>query len=424
MNTPLQHHRYSLDHDTLLDALCTDRKWLLIQDLDGVCMGLVRDPLRREMSAAYIEACQRMRGRFFVLTNGEHIGSRGVNGLVERAFAKQSPQWVQRQGFYLPGLAAGGVQLQDCFGKLSHPGVSEAEIAFLASVPERIRSAMHGLLVAPPYSLPSGVVEKLLATIVLDNAVSPTLNIGTLFGFFESQPQRYVELQRAAVALMENLLSTAVQAELADSFFVHLAPNLGTVSGREQLKPADGRDMGTTDFQFMLRGAVKEVGVLVLLNHYYFQQTGHFPLGEAFNARTAPRDRGALLALAQQHFDPRHMPRIVGVGDTVSSVAASGEAYQRGGSDRGFLTLVQGLGEIFGTDNAVLYVDSSGGELHRPGVDPLPEAGDNACSPAALGGITDAEDPLLLNFIFSGGHRQYIDFFLRLTARFTPDLTA
>src|SRR3546814_3138786 len=64
------------------------------------------------------------------------------------------------------------------------------------------------------------------------------------------------------------------------------------------------------------------------------------------------------------------MPRIVGVGDTVSAQTQQIDGKPqvlRGGSDRGFLTLVQDLGKAFRTDNAVLYVDSSCGEVQRPG---------------------------------------------------------
>src|SRR3546814_15081930 len=88
----------------------------------------------------------------------------------------------------------------------------------------------------------------------------------------------------------------------------------------------------------MLKGAVKEVGVLVILNRYYFDQTGRYPLGEHFHARAAPRDHDALLKLATERFDPKRMPRIVGVGDTVSAQTQQIDGKPqvlRGGSDRG-----------------------------------------------------------------------------------------
>ena len=84
---------------------------------------------------------------------------------------------------------------------------------------------------------------------------------------------------------------------------------------------------------------------------------------------------------------------------------------RRGGSDRGFLQLVQDLGRQFDTDNATVFVDSSAGEVRRPGLqgDPVGENGDVRWE--ALAGISDRDDPLTLNFVVPGGHRDYLDFF-------------
>ncbi|MFM9101744.1 MAG: glucosylglycerol 3-phosphatase, partial [Cyanobium sp.] len=60
---------------------------LLVQDLDGVCMELVRDPLQRRLDPRYVRHARRLECRFCVLTNGEHAGYRGVNRLVEQALA-------------------------------------------------------------------------------------------------------------------------------------------------------------------------------------------------------------------------------------------------------------------------------------------------------------------------------------------------
>jgi hypothetical protein len=46
---------FSLDHPRLLDALVASDKLLIIQDLDGVCMGLVRDPLTRTIEQRYVQ---------------------------------------------------------------------------------------------------------------------------------------------------------------------------------------------------------------------------------------------------------------------------------------------------------------------------------------------------------------------------------
>ncbi|WP_432695660.1 glucosylglycerol 3-phosphatase [Marinobacterium sp. YM272] len=408
----LHEARYSLDHSLLLDTLVDCDNLLIIQDLDGVCMGLVSDPLTRRIERRYVEAGKQLDGHFFVLTNGEHIGSRGVNDIVERAF--DAPQEAWQRGLYLPGLAGGGVQLQDSQGQVSHPGVSDAELDFLAQVPEWGRQFLLQSLAGEPFSLSGDALTRLVEACVLDNRVSPTLNINMLYYHLSDRPGQYAQIQQQAVSFMESLLERAAAAGLADSFFIHYAPNLGRVDGREKPRISDGSDAGTTDFQFMLRGAVKEVGVLVLLNHYYYRRTGQYPLGEGFNAREAPSDMAELLALAQRHFDPAQMPRIVGVGDTVTSHPQPDGDNQRGGSDRGFLTLVQGLGECFGSDNACVFIDSSAGEVVRPGVKQHKLASDAG---AALGGISDPDDDLRLNFLFTGGHTEYVNFFCDLAAR-------
>ena len=415
MPRPLNTFSYSLEHQPLRESLLAKDRLLLIQDLDGVCMGLVRDPKRRSMDPEYVRACKQLERQFYVLTNGEHVGSRGVNVIVDTAFSEQPAGWAEEQGLYLPGLAAGGVQFQDCFGAISHPGVSERELAFLESAPQIMLERLRTQLSQAPFDLPAATVERLLGIIVLDNAVSPTVNIGSLHDAFADSPALYPRAQTLAASLMDELLARAEQEGLAESFFVHLAPNLGSKGGVERIKPATGDDMGTTDFQLMVRGAIKEVGVMVLLNHYFFIETGKHPLGAEFNARTAPHDREALLALAEQSFDPALMPSIVAVGDTVtSSPRPDAEGHMRGGSDRGFLTLTQELGRRFGTDNAVVFVDSSGGELNRPGVHPAPRADEKQVPLSALESITDADDPLKLNVIFAGGHQEYVAFFIAL----------
>lgn len=420
--TLLQHRfTYSLQHDHLLQALASTDKLLIIQDLDGVCMGLVTDPGRRQLDPNYIRACRQLDGEFFVLTNGEHIGPRGVNGIVDRAFAEQPPDWPQQQGLYLPGLAAGGVQLQDRFGDVSHPGVSDAELAFLQSAPAFFVQRLTQQLREPPFALDHAAIDALLQVIVLSNPVSPTINIGSLFDYWQADVERYRQSQQLAHQLLQELLQQVSAQGLDNAFFIHLAPNLGAKDGIEQLKPGTTTDMGTTDFQFMLRGAVKEVGVIVLLNQYYYERTGEYPLGEDFNARTAPASREALVDLAAQHFDPALMPTLIGVGDTVTSNpvddASTKADYSRGGSDRGFLTLLQQLGERLQIDSAVLWVDSSGDELNRPGISPRPSADDDSVPLSALQGITDSADALRLNVIFPGGYREYIAFFEQLAAR-------
>jgi glucosylglycerol 3-phosphatase len=415
-----KHPAFSRDHTALLRTLSQAPRLLLIQDLDGVCMGLVRDPLTRRLDRGYIDAARQLDGSFYVLTNGEHIGNRGVNAIVERAFVP--PEHPRAQGFYLPGLAAGGVQLQDRHGRVSHPGVSEAELQFLAEVPLRATRFLSALLADAPFHLDPHEIATLVGTTVLDNPASPTLNLNALHARLAQAPAAYASLQQAAGDFMQRLLREAEAAGLGDAFFVHYAPNLGRDGqGEERMKPADATQAGTTDFQFMLKGAVKEVGVLVILNHYYHRQSGHWPLGEDFNARRAPRDHDALLQLAREHFDPDLMPHLVGVGDTVTSAPQMREdgstAWLRGGSDRGFLMLVQQLGQAMGTPSTTIYIDSSGGEVRRPGIDLQALEGPSDAPWDALAGITDVDDPLRLDVLFTGGHTQYVAFFRALAER-------
>ena len=137
----------NLSLEALLEELRHQPDWLMVQDLDGVCMPLVLDPLTRVMPAPYIRAAARLQGRFCVLTNGEHAGLRGVNPLVERALAGTANP--ASEGLYLPGLAAGGVQWQDRFGQITYPGISDAELATLDALPAKILEGLNQQLDTP-----------------------------------------------------------------------------------------------------------------------------------------------------------------------------------------------------------------------------------------------------------------------------------
>ena len=390
----------------LLEELTSVEDLLIVQDLDGVCMQLVKDPLTRRMDPGYVNAAADLRGSFVVLTNGEHEGRRGVNRLVEAALGDQVRP--DQQGLYLPGLAAGGVQLQDRFGQLSHPGVSDAEMTFLAAAPQRMEQL---LLERLPAELP-GVSPEQLKTLaqqaVLDTQVSPTINLNGVFALVPGDVPRQRRLQQMLADLMEQLLQEADAAALEGSFFLHVAPNLGRdADGRERAKPAAAGDVGTTDIQFMLTGSLKEAGLLVLINQHMARRHGVFPLGENFNVRTAPRDHGALLQLAQERLPMERMPLLVGVGDTVTSTPTDdGSGWLRGGSDRGFLTLLKALGDCSHQPNRVILVDSSHGEVDRPSL-----------TDGRLLGISDPEDPLELDVLMPGGPAEYISWFQALAQR-------
>ena len=394
----------TLSPEQLLRELASSDDLLIVQDLDGVCMQLVKDPLTRRMDAAYVDAVAAMDGAFAVLTNGEHEGRRGVNRLVEQALG--DPDLPKQEGRYLPGLAAGGVQLQDRFGDLRHPGVSSAEMAFLANAPVR----MEALLMERLPALLPGVRDEELAEVakaaVLDTQVSPTINLNGIFALVPDDVSCQQALQTMLSELMHQLLAEATDQGLGKSFFLHVAPNLGRdAKGQERIKPAESGDVGTTDIQFMLTGSIKEAGLLVLLNQHIQRRWGEAPLGDAFNVRTAPHTPNALLALVKERIPANRMPLLVGVGDTVTSTAsADGTGWLRGGSDRGFLNLLQDLGTWCGQPNRVVLVDSSHGEVDRP-----------SHADGSLQGITDPDDPLQIDVLMPNGPQQYIAWFRQLS---------
>ena len=411
---PLHQQTYSLEHDRFIDLLANTANLLIIQDLDGVCMGLVKDPLERQIDPDYVTATQAFDSHFYVLTNGEHIGQRGVNGIIERAFG--NPATVCADGYYLPGLAAGGVQWQTRQGEIQHPGVSEAELAFLKTVPDRIRQALQHFAEAQALSLEADDLERCIQSSALTNVASPTANLNTFHAAIGGDHGIYVALQQAMQSLMATLLSEAAEQGLADSFFVHYAPNHGRdEQGKEVIWLSTGDESGTTDFQFMLRGAIKEAGVLALLNRYYADQTGTYPLGDDFSVRTAPHDHQALIELVKDRFDPAAMPLIVGVGDTVTSkvMTVAGERVaKRGGSDRNFLHLVQDIGRSFNIGNLVTYIDSSDGELKNRKALKLRQDEGRLTVVEGPGDPEDTTDPLDLNVVFPKGYQQYCAAFI------------
>jgi glucosylglycerol 3-phosphatase len=402
--------------DRLTQTLSTEENLLIIQDLDGVCMELVNDPLTRQIDRRYLEATHAYEGHFFVLTNGEHTGIRGVNRIVDRAMGNAAIARSQRA--YLPGLAAGGVQWQDRDGIVSHPGVSDRELAFLKTVPDRITATLQTCLAqrSDLSELAATQLHGAIAAAVLDNIASPTANLNAIYHLLEGNVALYVDVQRAMQTLMETLLVEAAQQGLGDSFFVHYAPNLGRDDrGIELVRYATDGDSGTTDFQFMLGGAIKEAGVVALLNRYYQRRTGIAPLGHTFSARTAPRTHEALLALVLDHFDPLQMPTIVGVGDTVTSTIdwVDGQPMaRRGGSDRNFLQLVQAIGYQCDRENLVVYVDSSHGELKNRKAVVLGSVNHQPSLISGPGDERDTDDPLHLDVVLAGGYQQYCEIFV------------
>ncbi|WP_267383042.1 glucosylglycerol 3-phosphatase [Cyanobacterium sp. uoEpiScrs1] len=422
-HTPLYQRSLSLDHQELINLISNQQDILIIQDLDGVCMKLVKNPLTRIIDKNYVEATKLFQGHFFVLTNGEHIGKCGVNAIVDRTL--NDINLGKSRGLYLPGLAGGGVQWQDCYGNVSHPGVSEEELNFLQQVPQKLEKALIEFFKQNNCGLEENKIKEGIQLTVLDNKVSPTVNLNIFHEYLQHQEDSYRKLQQTIKTLMDNLQEKAKHQGLNNSFFVHYAPNLGKdPQEREIMQIAKGKDSGTTDFQFMLRGAIKELGVLVILNRYFYKKTGKYPLGEYFNARQSPKDNHKLLELINDNFDPIQMPTIIGVGDTVTSKAkeVNGELiFQRGGSDRGFLQLIQEIGKKFETGNITVYIDSSDGEVKNRQSLKLEKLINykNINSSKELrvisgpGDYRDKDDLLTLNVVFPGGYKQYIKFFIK-----------
>jgi glucosylglycerol 3-phosphatase len=407
----------SLDHNLFSTKLINTSNLLIIQDLDGVCMQLVKNPLDRVIEYSYVKAIEMLAGNFFVLTNGEHIGKFGVNSIIDKAASLADVS----ETAYLAGLGAGGVQWQDIRGNIAYPGVTEAELNFLSKIPDFLRNKLYDFCQLHAPFLSAKTIERALDAVVLDNLVSPTVNLNTFFSLLQSQPEIYIKLQETVKGLMDELLAEAKAQNLGDSFFVHYAPNLGrNDQGIEIMRPATLTDSGTTDFQFMLRGALKEAGVLYLLNYYYFLRTGKHPLGKEFSPREVSFEHNDLLNLISANFTSEDMPMIMGVGDTVNSQVAieDGEkVVRRGGSDRNFLQLIQDIGKRYKTDNIITYVDSSQGEVKNRKPIKVSYVNDTPEVIEGPGHPEDIYDPLKINLVFPEGHQQYCQFLINIAQK-------
>ena len=78
--------------EEVINTIINEQNILIVQDLDGVCIPLVQDPLKREINKEYVKDVSRLREKFAVLTCGEHEGKRGVNRLVERHLIRKQLQ--------------------------------------------------------------------------------------------------------------------------------------------------------------------------------------------------------------------------------------------------------------------------------------------------------------------------------------------
>ena len=392
--------------EEVINTIINEQNILIVQDLDGVCIPLVQDPLQREINKEYVKDVSRLREKFAVLTCGEHEGKRGVNRLVEKAL--DSKTTAKENGFYLPGLAACGVEYQDRFSNLSYPGLKDNEINFLAEVPKMMRSMLTNELKKFLPNLSNEKRNKLIDVAVCDTRFTPTLNFNEIFSYVKSDFQRVKDLQLIMVKIMNDLLEESKNFGLDNSFYLHLMPNLGIRDGREIMKYSTQNEFGTTDIQFIIKGAIKEAGLLFLLNKYIANKTGVYPFGENFNVRNAPKTHAQLIKLCRDKIPHEQMPLLVGVGDTVTSVKDNKDnSWLRGGSDRGFLTLIQRLGESYKKDNQVVFVNSCNEQVLRPRI-----------NGTDMKGVSDPNDDLKFNMIINDGPKEYIEWFKQLASNF------
>ena len=392
--------------EEVINTIINEQNILIVQDLDGVCIPLVQDPLQREINKEYVKDVSRLRGNFAVLTCGEHEGKRGVNRLVEKAL--DSKKTAKENGFYLPGLAACGVEYQDRFSNLSYPGLKDNEINFLAEVPKMMRSMLTNELkkFLPNHS--NVKRNKLIDVAVCDTRFTPTLNFNEIFSYVKNDFQKVKDLQLIMGKIMNDLLEESKNFGLDNSFYLHLMPNLGIRDGREIMKYSTQNEFGTTDIQFIIKGAIKEAGLLFLLNKYIANKTGVYPFGENFNVRNAPKTHAQLIKLCRDKIPHEQMPLLVGVGDTVTSVKDNKDnSWLRGGSDRGFLTLIQRLGESYKKDNQVVFVNSCNEQVLRPRI-----------NGTDMQGVSDPNDDLKFNMIINDGPKEYIEWFKQLASNF------
>ena len=392
--------------EEIINTIINEQNILIVQDLDGVCIPLVQDPLQREINKEYVKDVSRLREKFAVLTCGEHEGKRGVNRLVEKAL--DSKKTAKENGFYLPGLAACGVEYQDRFSNLSYPGLKDNEINFLAEVPKMMRSMLTNELKKFLPNLSNEERNKLIDVAVCDTRFTPTLNFNEIFSYVKNDFQKVKDLQLIMGKIMNDLLEESKNFGLDNSFYLHLMPNLGIRDGREIMKYSTQNEFGTTDIQFIIKGAIKEAGLLFLLNKYIANKTGVYPFGENFNVRNAPKTHAQLIKLCRDKIPHEQMPLLVGVGDTVTSVKDNKDnSWLRGGSDRGFLTLIQRLGESYKKDNQVVFVNSCNEQVLRPRI-----------NGTDMQGVSDPNDDLKFNMIINDGPKEYIEWFKQLASNF------
>lgn len=154
-------YKYSslFNYEVLIKQLAGESNLLIIQDLGGVCMELVKEPSARTIDKKYVEAVQVFKDNFYVLTNGEHSGENGVNSIIEKAYQNKI-RLVKEKQLYFTGLAAGSAQWQESNGDVAYPGISTKELTFLNLVPKYIQKKFIKFFTRNNFSLSKDIIEK------------------------------------------------------------------------------------------------------------------------------------------------------------------------------------------------------------------------------------------------------------------------
>ncbi len=380
------------------EIVINSKSILFIQDIDGVCIPLVKDPMTRKLESKYIYAAKNLEEEFFVLTCGEHEGQRGVNRIIERSLNNIIEP--KEKGLYLKGLAACGVEYQDNNGNISFEGVSKEELDFLSKVPNLMRPSFERIVRKIFPNLDQVTINKHASKSICKTRFSPTINFNSLFDLVQDDSYKRKIIQKCFEDMMNQIIYKAESQGLKNSFFLHISPNFGSNNGKEIIKLSTKNDIGSTDIQLLLKGAVKDSGVLFLLNKFIEEETGKAPFGRNFNFRNSPKTIKEKVDFCKKNIKSKDMPTIIGVGDTITSQKISNKSYSRGGSDRSFLELIQLLGKEFRSNNKIIFVDSSSGEVYRP-----------STKISGFEGISDEEDTLKFDMVFQNGPKEYVEWF-------------
>ncbi|MDC3046262.1 glucosylglycerolphosphate phosphatase, partial [Prochlorococcus sp. AH-736-A20] len=222
---------YSGNNLNFQKQILFSKKILFIQDIDGVCIPLVKDPLARELDSKFIYAAKSLAEEFFVLTCGEHEGHRGVNRIVERSL--KSTIKPKDNELYLRGLAACGVEYQDSDGETSFEGITEKELDFLSKVPSLMKPKFDLIVKNIFPELDQEDINLHADKSICDTRFSPTINFNSLFDLVNKDSEKRRLIQISFEKMMNEIICKAESEGIKNSFFLHISPNLGSKNGKE-----------------------------------------------------------------------------------------------------------------------------------------------------------------------------------------------